>query len=293
LGVKNRGLFDLKGTQKEIDEIKDILKQGGISNCKYCKSTKIVKYGHYHNIQRWLCKDCGRKFADNKAKFGLRTQSDQIATVLTMFHEGTPVKEILRHLAEVQHAYPSSSTLHTWVKRVTEAAQEAEKKLQPEVSDHWIADESTLNIGTQKVFIMDVVDVQTGFLLSSQLAYSHSADEAQNLLNKAVKRAGKAPEIVLSNQLAAFLDNFEINFGRKTRRIKARKPESVFEAGLIEHYHSVLNIRVKILRRFKSLKNSEFMVTGWPVHYNYFRPHEQMHSNTPAAKAGIKTPLKI
>jgi len=286
-------LFDLRGPQKEIDEINDILKQGKISNCKYCKSTKIVKYGYYHNIQRWLCKECGRKFADNKAKFGLRTQSDQIATVLTMYHEGTAVKEILRHLAEVQHAYPSNSTLHTWVKRLTQAAREAEKKFRPKVSDHWIADESILEIGKQKVFIMDVLDIQTGFILSSQLAYKHTADEARNLLINAVKRAGKIPETLLSNQLSEFLDGFEINMGRETRRIKARQPISVFEAGLIEHFHSVLSIRTKILRRFKSLKNSEFIVTGWPVHYNYFRPHELLHNNTPAMKAGIKATVKI
>ena len=140
---------------------------------------------------------------------------------------------------------------------------------------------------------MDVLDIQTGFILSSQLAYKHTADEARNLLINAVKRAGKIPETLLSNQLSEFLDGFEINMGRETRRIKARQPISVFEAGLIEHFHSVLSIRTKILRRFKSLKNSEFIVTGWPVHYNYFRPHELLHNNTPAMKAGIKATVKI
>jgi len=34
-------------------------------NCKYCKSPNIVKFGTFEGVQRYWCKDCKRKFADN------------------------------------------------------------------------------------------------------------------------------------------------------------------------------------------------------------------------------------
>jgi hypothetical protein len=47
------------------------------------------------------------------------------------------------------------------------------------------------------------------------------------------------------------------------------------------------------MRGFKTLKGASNIIKAWPIHYNYLRPHEVLHNNTPAQKAGIKEQLKI
>jgi transposase-like protein len=37
------------------------------TECKYCNSLNTVKYGTFEGTQYYWCKDCQRKFADNKA----------------------------------------------------------------------------------------------------------------------------------------------------------------------------------------------------------------------------------
>lgn len=33
--------------------------------CKYCGSPNVVKFGTFEGVQRYWCKNCERKFADN------------------------------------------------------------------------------------------------------------------------------------------------------------------------------------------------------------------------------------
>lgn len=56
--------------------------------CKYCGSRNIIKWGQYHGIQRFFCKDCKRKFADNMALPNMQTPIDQVGSALGMFYEG-------------------------------------------------------------------------------------------------------------------------------------------------------------------------------------------------------------
>jgi transposase-like protein len=285
--------MDLKGTPREIDEIKAILKQGRISKCKYCGSSKIVKYGYYHNIQRWLCRECGCKFADNGASFGMKIQTDQVATILTMYYEGAGIKEIQSYLAEVYHSYLSESTIYEWIKRITEGAAAYCEKCQPKVSNTWIATETTLLIGNQKAFLFDIVDTETSFVLASQLSINRTAEEMKKLLVKAINRARKAPEMVITNQMVELIDGTELDFGTETKYIKATQPRNNSEVRLIEHFYSMVKIRTKILQRYKKVEGANSIYRGWRIHYNYMRPYELLNNSTPAIKAGMEYPLKV
>jgi len=72
-----------KTTVKVIREVVDYLPP---EKCKFCGSRRIVRYGHWQNMQRWWCKDCKRKFADNDAPPKMKTPTVQIASALSMFY---------------------------------------------------------------------------------------------------------------------------------------------------------------------------------------------------------------
>lgn len=56
--------------------------------CKFCGSRDLVRYGKYNNVQRYLCKDCGKKSADNDTMPRKRIPPHVVGAALSMFYEG-------------------------------------------------------------------------------------------------------------------------------------------------------------------------------------------------------------
>ena len=119
--------------------------------CKFCGSRKIVRYGHYQNVQRWWCKDCKRKFVHNEALPRMRTPIIQVASALSMFYEGMSLHGITRNLEQTYRSYLSNATIYYWVVRFTKLAINLAKDYKPNVGDEWVADETVLKIEGDKV----------------------------------------------------------------------------------------------------------------------------------------------
>ena len=100
-----RGMI-LKASNVVVENFKEPEK------CKFCGSRRIGRYGFYQKRQRWFCKDCKRKFADNDAPPKMKTPTIQIAAALSMFYEGMSLNAIRRHLQQTYHNYPSDSTVY-------------------------------------------------------------------------------------------------------------------------------------------------------------------------------------
>ena len=88
--------------------------------CKFCYSSNIIRYGHFKGMQRWWCKDCQRKFADNGATPYMKTNTEQVSTALGMYYEGISLNAICRQLQQRYHNYSSNSTVYEWVRKYTD-----------------------------------------------------------------------------------------------------------------------------------------------------------------------------
>ena len=65
-----------------------------MSNCKFCNSENIIKYGTYGGVQLYFCKDCGSKFKDDDTTFHMKTPTNQVTSALNMWYEGMSIKGI-------------------------------------------------------------------------------------------------------------------------------------------------------------------------------------------------------
>jgi putative transposase len=169
--------------------------------CKFCGSPRIVRFGHYKGFQRWWCKACHRKFADNDALPRMHTSRNQVSTALGDYYEGMSIEAIRRQLEQEHQNTPSSSTVYEWILRFTKQAIEDTKDTKPNVGDVWVADETVLKIGGKKVWFWDIIDAKTRFLLASHMSYNRTTRDAQTLMERASRKAGKPPKVVLTDQL--------------------------------------------------------------------------------------------
>jgi transposase-like protein len=146
----------------------------------------------------------------------MRYSSEQIAAALSMFYDGLSLNAIRRQLQSIYAVYPSDSTVYEWIVRFTRKAVSEARDEMAEVGNVWIADETVLKIDNANVWFWDIIDDETRFLLASHISFARTTQDAEKLMTRALKAAGKAPKVIITDKLRAYLDGIELVFGRDT-----------------------------------------------------------------------------
>ena len=258
--------------------------------CKHCNSIRVRKYGLYKGVQRYFCNDCGSKFKNDDTLFHMKTPANQVSSALNMYYEGMSIKAIRRNLQQEYGNMPSTATIYEWIQKYTQYATDSIKGYEPKkVGDTWVADETVLEIDGQNVWLWDIIDDKTRFLLATRLSRSRTTQDAQMLYDRAVKTAGKEPKTVITDKLSSYLD---VRYGKDTEHIQSRPFAVEDNTQKIERFHGTLKQRTKVMRGLKNIETAHDFVNGWLVHYNYLRPHTALDDKTPAEVAGIDFPYK-
>lgn len=269
------------------------MERGNINNnpsCKHCGSTGVSKYGTYKGVQRYWCKVCNRKFKNDDTLFHMKTPANQVSSALNMYYEGMSIKAVRRNLQQEYGNMPSTATIYEWIMKYTQYAIDSIKGYEPKkIGDTWIADETVLEIDGQNVWLWDLIDDKTRFLLATRISRSRTTRDAQMLIDRALKTAGKEPKTVITDKLASYLD---VRYGKDTEHIQSSPFASEENTQKIERFHSTLKQRTKVMRGLKNIETAHDFVRGWLVHYNYLRPHTALGDKTPAEVAGIDFPYK-
>jgi len=259
-------------------------------NCKHCGADGVLKYGTYKGVQRYWCKVCKRKFKADDTLFHMKTLANHVSSALNMYYEGMSIKAIRRNLQQEYGSMPSTATIYEWIQKYTQYATDSIKGYQPKhIGDTWIADETVLEIDGNNMWMFDIIDDKTRFLLATRITRSRTTRDAQMLIDKAIKTAGKSPKVVVTDKLPSYLD---VRYGKGGEHHQSAPFKSEENTQKIERWHSTLKSRTKVMRGLKNFETATDFINGWLVHYNYLRPHTALDDKTPAEVAGIVFPYK-
>ncbi len=254
--------------------------------CKYCDSHNVIKYGTFKGMQRWWCKDCKRKFADNRALPKMKTSVSVIGAAVGMYFGGMPLDSIQRQLYQDYGTYYSEAGIYKWVVRFAKEAINRIKDFKPIVGDTWIADETVIKVKGKNIWFWDIIDADSRYLLASRLSTTRTTKDAALLMKQAQMRAGKAPKRVITDKLRAYLDGIELVFGAKTLHIQSSPFDKKDSTRLIERFHGTFKDRINVVRGFKNMDMARLLTEAWLVHYNFFKEHEALGNIPPAQKMG-------
>jgi transposase-like protein len=258
--------------------------------CKLCGSANTIKFGKYKGVQRYYCKDCHSKFKADDTLYHMKTPANQVSSALNMYYEGMSIKAIARNLKQEFGNMPSTATIYEWIQKYTQYATDSIEGYKPkDIGDTWIADETVIEIDGNNVWLWDIIDDKTRFLLATRISRSRTTRDAQILYDRAVKTAGKEPEKVITDKLASYLD---VRYGKNTEHIQGRPFALEDNTQMIERFHETLKQRTKVMRGLKNIESAHDFINGWLVHYNYIRPHISLNNKTPALVAGIIYPYR-
>ena len=263
-----------------------------IQNCSYCQSEHVIKYGKYKDTQYYLCKDCRRRFASADRIPKMQNTTRTIADALNMYYEGMSLAEIRRNLIQQDNNYISRISAYNWVERFTELAVKEANKYKPDVGSVWIADETVIDIDGKNIWLWDIIDSKTRFLITTHMSYTRTTRDAQQLMKQAYERTGKIPRVIYTDKLRAYLDGIELTFGAETKHKYGSPFDVENNTNLIERFHGTVKERTKVMRGLHTIETARKFLDGWLVHYNFFRPHTALKDRTPASVAGIRFPFR-
>jgi len=93
-------------------------------------------------------------------------------------------------------------------------------KLMPEVGGVWHADEMMVNVDGDFKWLWNLMDYRTRFILAMCLTDRREIEDAQRLFAEAKRKAGKRPELIVTDGLWAYVDAYRKEF-RTLRKPRA------------------------------------------------------------------------
>jgi len=261
-------------------------------SCKYCQSEHVIKFGKVKDVQYYYCKDCKKKFASTDTIPKMQYSTSKIADVLNMYYGGMSLKEIRRNFIQQHNDYISDATAFNWVKRFTELAVKEVAEYKPQVGSVWVADETVIDIDGKNVWLWDIIDIKTRFLIATHMSFTRTKSDAVALMKKAYLKTGKIPRVIYTDKLRAYLEGIELTFGGDTQHKTGSPFDVENKANIIERMHGTIKSRTKVMRGLHTLESAKLFMAGWLAHYNFFRPHMSLKDRTPAQVAGIQFPFR-
>ena len=118
----------------------------------------------------------------------MKTPANQVSSALNIFYGGMSIKAIRRNLQQEYGNMPSTATICEWIQKFTQYATDSIEVYQPEkIGDTRIADETVLEIDGQNVWLWDIIDDKTRYLLATRISRSRTTRDAQVLLFEVIR----------------------------------------------------------------------------------------------------------
>ena len=260
-------------------------------NCPACNSESVIKQGKRNGYQRYLCKDCRKKFHDSGNTKGHRYPPEQIGAAVRMFYSGMSYKAIAEHMEDTfDIPEPSKRAIYQWVKEYTEAATDEMAGHPAHTSGEWVADEMMVWVGGEKYWHWNVLDSETRYVLASYLSKRRDTRAATAVMEKAKATAAEPPKSIKTDKLRSY-NRAIANVFPDAKHIQSEGLAAELNNNQSERLQGTYRQRTKTLRGLDSRASGQTYLDGWTLNYNLFRKHHSLKNRTPAHAARVDAPF--
>ena len=263
-----------------------------ITECMYCGSPNIKKYGLRHNksgdLQRYLCRDCHKKFSYNVGFEKMKHNPQAVTTAIQLYFSGISLRGTVRSL-KLMHTEVSHQTVYNWINKYITLMKSYADKITPNVSDTWRADELYVKIAGEPKYLFAMMDDKTRYLIAQEVAETKDQHDARNLLRMSKDLMRTQPAKFITDGLLAY------NTAYKAEYCKPQEPKTEHERHItlqgdrnnnkMERLNGEIRDREKTMRGLK--KDASTILDGYQIYHNYIRPHEALNGKTPSEACGI------
>jgi len=256
-------------------------------SCPNCGGFEVVKCGLRRNkfgpVQRYLCKNCGKKFTDRTEFRGMRKSALAVAAALDLYFKGLSLRQISHHLKNTTGIAVSHITIRNWVKKYVKMIDSFLTNLKLPNSERWHADETVVRVEDRHILIWTLLDSESRMILATYISKYRGVDEALNLLKKGKEVVGKSPDEIVTDGLKSYGKAVSV-FDGETIHV-----QSSLRKGLnnrIERLFRDMKLKSKI-SGFRSEDGVKVFADGYRIYHNFIKPHQSLNDKTPAEIAGL------
>jgi transposase-like protein len=294
-GVKCKHIWAVELSLRMREQVKENLVIQPLNSlaCVFCGSDKIVRDAKRHNkygdIQRYLCKTCGKRFSINLGFEGMRVSPQVITSAMQLYFTGESLRNVQKFL-RLQGVKVSHVAVYKWIRKYVALMKEYVDKITPNVSDTWRADELYLKIKGDMKYLFALMDDETRFWIAQEVAESKYSHDARKLFQMGMKVTGKKPQTLITDGLPAYNEAYKKEFwtlkNPRTEHVRHITIRGDRNNNKMERFNGEVRDREKTMRGLK--KTDTPILAGYQIFHNYIREHEGLDGKTPAEACGIK-----
>ncbi len=261
--------------------------------CPACECDTVIKDGSQRGQQRYRCRKCNKRFRAGGKAEGRRMDAELMGSAIRDFYSGKSYKATAEGLHDEYDlpVEPSTATIYEWVRDYTDKATGQLKGHKAQTGKEWVADEMMVDVGGQKMWMWNVMDSETRYILASHLTPRRDANAARVVLRKAALAAEKPPETIVTDKLKSYTPAVK-DVLPETKHMQSQGMTADINNNLSERLQGTFRDRTKTLRGLDSLKTGQRYLDGWVLTYNQFRGHESLNDDTPGKRAKVNPPFK-
>jgi len=291
--------IDLKERIDNADVFQLYRELSEASVCRFCGSVDIIKWGYRKNktikTPRFKCKSCGQTFVIDEGFSKMRFDPKVISLALDLYFKGISLRKIVDHVRQFYGIKVGKSALYKWLVKYGRIINSYVDQLEPELSEIWHTDEMKVKCGGKWLWLWNVMDSGTRFLLATHISQTRESEDARKPFAKAKQTAKGKPEIMVTDGLHTYIDAFKKEFFtlRSPRTEHIRKPRFIDRTNnnIVERLQGSIREREKVMRGLKTEGTAKTMIEGYRAYYNFIRPHQALKGKTPAEIANIDLDL--
>ena len=302
--------FSLNLRQRVVTQVQPAIETVRDEGCRLCGSIRVVKIGKIHtkhgDVQRYLCRECNRKFVSNETGFEyVKATPKAITIALDLYFKGVSQRKIVEHLKMFEDVEVTQPCVLKWIQKYIELMKNYLDKFTPQLGGMWHSDEMMINVRktTEKIdgenysWAWNLLDHETRFLIASEVTKHRSIEDARKVLQEAKDVVdGQRPDFIVTDKLPAYKQAVTKEFYTankpRTEHVKLKNIREGTNNNILERVNGTVKERLKVMRGLDSDKSAETMLEANRIYYNYLRPHQALNGKTPAEKAGINLQLE-
>jgi transposase-like protein len=267
--------------------------------CPKCGASATIHFGRRHNrrgtVERYLCKSCGARFTGHQGELRLRFNRRTVAIALDLYFRGLSLRKVADHLKQAHDLTVAPTTIYGWIARFVPRAAKWMDSLGARTGEQWNVDETVVKSNGRPLWVWNVEDASTRFLLATHVTKLRRVRDARLVLRRAKVSSLDRPMAVLTDGLPAYRKSIgrELAFrsGSEVVSPHVRVPSirAKRSNNLVERLNGTEKERFKVMRGFHSLTGTKLLAEGFRVHYNLVREHGAL-GITPGSAAGLPDP---
>ena len=212
---------------------------------------KAIRHNKNDDIQRYLCKECGKRFSFNIGFEKMHASPQMITSAIQLYFTGESFRNIKQFL-KLQGVKVSHVTVYKWLGKYISLMNTYLEKIKPNVGQAWRTDELYLKVKGNTKYLYALMDDETRFWIAQQVAETKNTADITPLFSKGKEIVGTRPNTLISdgapNFHTAYNRELYTNKWPRTRHINHIRLQGDHNNNKMERMNGEIRDREKTMR---------------------------------------------